>query len=197
MRENKIPQWYIDSCNKIEYMFPKAHACAYVTMAFRIAYCKVHYPMAFYLAYFSVRADTFDYDTMCHGVKKARDTIAYIKAKGNEATQKEKGLVTILEVCIEMYERGFGFCGIDIYKSDATKFKEENGVIRPPLNSLPGLGDTAAVKIAEEREKGEFLAVDDMIRRTGISKTVVETLKNTGALEGMQESMQVDMFSMI
>ena len=197
MHENNVPQWYIDSCKKIKYMFPKAHACAYVTMAFRIAYCKVHYPMAFYQAYFSVRADDFDYNTMCHGEQRVIDEMNLIKAKGKEATAKEKSKVTILEVCVEMYERGLDFCGIDIYKSHPLNFLNDNGKIRPPLNSLPGLGAAAAMKIAEEREKGEFLAIDDMVKRTGVSKTVVEMLKAAGALSGMQESAQVDMFSLL
>ena len=193
MRENSVPEWYIDSCKKIKYMFPKAHACAYVTMAFRIAYYKVHYPREFYMTYFSVRADSFEYNIMCRGADKARETIKQINANAN-ATPKDKTMIPILEVCVEMYERGIEFCPIDLYKSHATKFTEENGKIRPPLNALPGVGTSAAQSIADERENGEFLAKDDMVKRCGITKAVVEALSAVGVLEGMQESTQVSMF---
>ena len=195
MREHRVPEWYISSCKKIKYMFPKAHAAAYVTMAFRIAWFKVHYPLPFYLAYFSVRADSFEYDLMCRGKEKALETIADIERRGKEATAKEKGMIYVLEVCTEMYARGISFCPIDLYKSDAKKFIEDNGCIRPPLNSLPGLGTSAAESIVSEREKGAFIAIDDLTTRTGITKAVVETLKNAGCLDGMQESSQLSMFS--
>lgn len=194
MREHNVPEWYISSCKKIKYMFPKAHAAAYVTMAFRIAWFKVHYPLQFYLAYFSVRADSFEYDLMCHGKKKVLESISDIESRGKEASPKERSLVPILEVCAEMYARDINFCSVDLYKSHPKKFVEDNGFIRPPLNSLSGLGTAAAESIAAEREKGAFVAVDDLVARTGITKAVVETLKNAGCLEGLAESAQLSMF---
>ena len=194
MREKGVPEWYIASCKKIKYMFPKAHAVAYVTMAFRIAYYKVHYPLQFYMTYFSVRADSFDYEIMCNGLDKARENIKMLSAK-EKLSQKDSDMITILEVCIEMYARGFEFCPIDLYKSHPSKFKEIDGKILPPLNALPGLGTTAAESIAKEREAGEFMAIDDMINRCGITKAVVETMKNAGVLKGMTESLQLDLFA--
>ena len=194
MRECGVPEWYIASCKKIKYMFPKAHAVAYVTMAFRIAYYKVHYPLQFYMTYFSVRADSFDYEIMCKGRDKARENIKMLSSK-EKLTQKDSDMITILEVCIEMYSRGFEFCPIDLYKSHPSKFKETDGKILPPLNALPGLGTSAAESIAKEREAGEFLAIDDIVNRCGITKAVVETMKNAGVLKGMSESSQMDMFA--
>ena len=175
-------------------MFPKAHAVAYVTMAFRIAYYKVHYPLQFYMTYFSVRADSFDYEIMCKGIDKARENIKMLASK-EKTTQKDSDMITILEVCIEMYARGIEFCPIDLYKSHSSKFKELDGKILPPLNALPGLGTAAAESIAKERENGEFMAIDDMVNRCGITKAVVETMKNAGVLKGMTESSQMDMFA--
>ncbi len=194
MRKHEVPEWYIDSCKKIKYMFPKAHACAYVTMAFRIAYFKVHYPLAFYMAYFSVRADGFEYDIMCHGADKVKETIKNINAKGNDATPKEKAMISVLEVCVEMYARGIEFLPMDLYKSHSDKFLEEDGKIRPPLNSLPGVGTAAAKSIAKAREKGEFIAIDDMVKKSGITKAVVEALQSVGCLDGMTETAQLTFF---
>ena len=175
-------------------MFPKAHACAYVTMAFRIAYFKVHYPLAFYMAYFSVRADGFEYDTMCHGADKVKEAIKNINAKGNDATPKEKAMIPVLEVCMEMYARKIEFLPLDLYKSHSDRFLEEGGKIRPPLNSLPGVGTSAAKSIVEARENGEFIAIDDMVKRSGITKAVVEALQGVGCLDGMTETAQLTFF---
>lgn len=151
MRENNVPEWYIESCKKIEYMFPKAHATAYVTMAFRIAWFKVHIPLAYYATFFSIRADEFDSEIMIFGKSKVREKMADIKRMGNEASAKDKNMYSILELVLEMYERGFNFLPIDIYKSDAIKFKIEDGAIRPPLNSIAGMGQIAAKGIQEAR----------------------------------------------
>jgi len=194
MRKHSVPEWYIDSCKKIKYMFPKAHACAYVTMAFRIAYFKVHYPLAFYMAYYSVRADGFEYDIMCHGADKVKETIKNINAKGNDATPKEKAMIAVLEVGVEMYARGIEFLPLDLYKSHSDKFLQEDGKIRPPLNCLPGVGTSAAKSIVEAREKGEFIAIDDMVKRSGITKAVVEALQGAGCLDGMTETAQLTFF---
>ncbi|MBR5219024.1 MAG: PolC-type DNA polymerase III [Clostridia bacterium] len=194
MRANDVPEWYIGSCKKIKYMFPKAHAAAYVTMAFRIAWFKVYYPLEFYMAYFTVRADDFDYEIMAKGQRLAEKKILEFEGKGNSASQKEKNTLLILELCNEMYCRGFEFCPIDIYKSDAVKFKNLDGKILPPLNSIPGLGVNAAKSIVAAREDGEFLSKEDLYARTGATKTVIETLERNGCLEGMPDSSQVTMF---
>ncbi len=199
MRAANVPDWYIDSCKKIKYMFPKAHAVAYVTMAFRIAYYKVHYPKAFYIAYYSVRADDFDYSIMAKGCPKAREALSDItqRMKNGTAAQKEEKLVPILEICIEMYERGIGFLPVDLYESDAVNFLDVEGGILPPLNALPGLGTNAAKSIAEARKNGRFKTVEDLRQRTGITKTNIELLEESGCLDGMAESDQVSLFDTV
>ncbi len=139
MRKYNVPEWYIDSCKKIKYMFPKAHAVAYVTMAFRIAWFKVYYPLAYYAAYFSIRADDFDSEIMIYGKEIVKQKMKELETLGNNMSVKEKGVYTILEIVLEMYERGFKFLPIDLYKSHSTKFLIEDGAIRPPLSSIPGL----------------------------------------------------------
>jgi DNA polymerase-3 subunit alpha (Gram-positive type) len=194
MRENDVPKWYIDSCKKIKYMFPKAHAVAYVTMAFRIAYFKVHYPEAFYIAYFTVRADDFDAELMTHGADKVKNKIKELEAKGNEISTKEKNVLTILEVCNEMYSRGIRFLPIDIYESDAVKFIRTDQGILPPLNALQGVGSAAARSIVEARKDGEFISVDDLRIRAKVSKSVVEILSQQGCLKDLPESSQLSLF---
>jgi len=153
MKEHNVPDWYIKSCEKIKYMFPKAHAAAYVTNAFRIAWFKVHEPLAYYASYFSIRADEFDSDYMIFGKEKVKNKMKEIDLQGNNATTKDKNMYAILELVLEMYERGFDFLPIDLYKSDSTKFLVEDGKIRPPLNSIPGLGTVAAEGIEKAREE--------------------------------------------
>lgn len=194
MRENKVPNWYIESCKKIKYMFPKAHAAAYVMMAFRIAWFKVYYPEAFYVTYFTVRADEFDAGIMCHGQDKVRNKIRELEQKGNNMTQKEKNVLTILEVTNEMYARGIKFLPIDIYKSDAVKFQITPNGIRPPLNALQGLGTSAAQNIVEARSNGEFISIDDLRVKAKISKAVIEILQQNGCLDGLPESNQISLF---
>ena len=138
MKAHKVPDWYIDSCKKIKYMFPKAHAVAYVTMAFRIAWFKVYYPLEYYATYFTIRADDFDSEFMIYGKDKVKKKMKELESVGNMSV-KEKGIYTILEIVLEMYERGFEFLPIDLYKSHSTKFLIENGKIRPPLASIQGL----------------------------------------------------------
>ena len=138
MRNHDVPEWYIESCNKIKYMFPKAHAVAYVTMAFRIAWFKVYYPLAYYATYFSIRADDFDSEFMIYGKEKVKQKMKELESLGNMSV-KEKGIYTILEIVLEMYERGYEFLPIDLYKSHSTKFLIEDGKIRPPLASIQGL----------------------------------------------------------
>ncbi|NLD49835.1 MAG: PolC-type DNA polymerase III [Clostridiaceae bacterium] len=194
MKENKVPDWYIMSCKKIKYMFPKAHAAAYVMMAFRIAWFKVYYPEAFYVTYFTVRADEFDANIMCHGQDKVRNKIKELEQKGNNMTQKEKNVLTILEVTNEMYARGIKFLPVDLYKSDAMKFQITPEGLRPPLNALQGLGGTAAQNIVEARNAGSFLSIDDLRIKAKISKTVIEILESNGCLEGLPESNQISLF---
>lgn len=153
MKEHNIPDWYIKSCEKIKYMFPKAHAAAYVTNAFRIAWFKVHEPLAYYAAYFSIRADEFDSDCMIFGKEKVKNKMKEIDLQGNNATVKDKNMYAILELVLEMYERGFEFLPMDLYKSHSSKFLVEDGKIRPPLNSIPGLGTVAAEGIEQAREE--------------------------------------------
>ena len=194
MREKNVPEWYIESCKRIKYMFPKGHAVAYVMMAVRIAYYKVYYPEAYYTTYFTVRADDFDADLICKGEEAIKAKMEELNSLGNNISVKEKGLLTILEISYEMYKRGLNFLKVDLYKSEATKFKIEEDGIRPPLNALQGVGDNAAKSIVECRVNGEFISKEDLRIRSKVSKTVIETLDNHGCLEGMQESNQLSLF---
>lgn len=194
MKKSGIPGWYIESCKKIKYMFPKAHAAAYVMMAFRIAWFKVYYPEAFYATYFTVRADVFDADIISKGREKVLYTLKELERKGNDATQKEKSLITILEVANEMYARGINCLPVDLYKSDPLKFQITKEGLLPPLTALQGLGAAAAANIASARENGAFLSVDDIKIRAGVSKSVIEILENHGCLGGMDRSNQLCFF---
>ena len=196
MRENDVPDWYIDSCKKIKYMVPKAHAAAYVTMAFRIAWFKVHIPMAYYTAYFSIRADAFDSEYMIHGKEKVINKMREIDAQGNAATAKDKDMYSTLEIVLEMYERGIKFLPIDLYESDATKFIMEEDGIRPPLNSIAGLGNVAALNIQNAHQKeGKFMSVEELKIRAGVGKSAVELLEKAGCLKGMTLSNQMSLFT--
>ena len=198
MREQNVPDWYIDSCKKIKYMFPKAHAVAYVMMAFRIAWFKVHRPLAFYSAYFSVRAKGFDASCMIKGDKVCIDKIRELQMKDREKTitAAEKEMMTTLEVCHEFYRRGFTFEPMDVYTSDATDFiVTENGLI-PPFTSMPGIGEQAAQNIVEERKNGKFLSAEEMaVRCPKASKAVVELLDQIGALGSMPKTTQISLFA--
>ncbi len=194
MKEHSVPDWYIDSCLKIKYMFPKAHAVAYVMMAFRIAYFKVNYPMAFYATYFSVRADEFDADIVVHGMETVKLTLEQIRSKGNDATQKEKNLETILELAFEAMLRGVSFLRVDLYKSDPQRFIITDEGLLPPLASLQGLGENAAKYVATAREDGAFLSIEDLKNRARLSSAVIEVLQKHGCLEGMSESDQLGLF---
>ncbi len=194
MEEYKVPQWYIESCNKIKYLFPKAHAAAYVTNAFRIAWFKVHIPKAYYCAYFTIRADAFDSDIMCHGQEKVKNKMKEIELLGNNATKTEQDMYETLEIVNEMYARGLTFLPIDLYESSATKFKMEDDGIRPPLNSIPGLGTVAAQGIEEARKDGEFMSMDDLKIRAKVGKSAIDMLENAGCLKGMSQSNQMSLF---
>ena len=194
MKEHDVPDWYIKSCEKIKYMFPKAHAAAYVTNAFRIAWFKVHQPAAYYAAYFTIRADEFDSDIMCYGEEKVKNKMKEIDLQGNSATTKDKNMYAILELVLEMYERGIKFLPMDLYKSSATKFIVEEEGIRPPLNSIPGLGTVAALGIEDAKQQGKFMSIDDMKIRSKIGKSVIEMLERVGCLKGMSQSNQMSLF---
>ncbi|WP_337969768.1 PolC-type DNA polymerase III [Virgibacillus salexigens] len=194
MKKHDVPDWYIESCKKIKYMFPKAHAAAYVLMAVRIAYFKVHHPIFFYAAYFTVRADDFELDTMIKGSQAIRKRMEGITAKGNDASPKEKSLLTVLEISLEMCERGFSISKVDLYNSSATEFIVDGDKLIPPFNAVDGLGTNAAINIVKAREEGEFLSKEDLRERSKISKTVLEYLDNHGCLEGMAEQNQLSLF---
>lgn len=194
MRENNVPSWYIDSCKKIKYMFPKAHAAAYVMMAFRVAYFKVHYPVEFYIAYFTVRADLFDAAIMAQGDEILSNEMRRLEQRQNDWSATEKSVYTICEVCHEMYQRGFEFLPADLYESDAFKFQRVDGKIRIPLNAFQGVGDAAAQNIQDARTDGEFMSVDDLKTRAKLTKTVIETLKDNGCLKGLPETSQISLF---
>lgn len=196
MKENGVPDWYIDSCKKIKYMFPKAHAAAYVMMALRIAYFKVYYPIEFYIAYFTVRADLFDAAIMTKGVEKVKAEMQRLNLKGG-LTANEKALYTILEICLEMYERGFEFLPVDLYESHAKKFRKVGNAILPPLNAFAGVGESAAESIMAAAQKGKFLSQEDLKDRAGITKAVIETLQENGVLEDLPETSQIDFLGML
>ena len=194
MREFNIPKWYIESCNKIKYMFPKAHAAAYVTMSFRIAYFKVYHPEAFYATYFTTKWSDFNADLIIKGENVIKSKIKELEQKGLAATAKEKNELIVLEVALEMYARGFRFVKVDLYKSDSDKFILNNDGIMPPLKALEGVGENAAKKIHEEREIAPFISIEDLIVRGKATKPVIEALKNHGCLDNMPESNQISLF---
>ncbi len=194
MREHNVPDWYIDSLAKIGYLFPKAHAVAYVTMAFRIAWFKVHKPLAFYATFFSIRAKAFDAEYCCAGLDAVKRKIKEIE-NNKDATNVEQDLMVTLEVCYEFYLRGFHFDTIDIYKSDATHFLiTENGLL-PPFVSVHGLGEAAALATVEQRKGKDFISIEEFSTTCNkLSKTHIEQLKALGAFAGMAETSQVSFF---
>ena len=195
MQKAQIPDWYIKSCEKVQYLFPKAHAVAYVLMAYRIAYCKVHYPREFYAAYFTVRAKDFNYAEVAHGLHYIKDFIKKVYQPTYKATDVEKSTVTYLELANEMLERGLKFDRMDLYESDAIKFKVTENGLRPPLASLKGVGESAAKSIAAARDKNlPFISQEDLRQRAGIGRSVIEALANIGALGDLPETNQIDLF---
>ena len=193
LRKGGIPEWYIESCQKIKYMFPRAHAVAYVMMAYRIAFCKVHYPLAFYAAYFSIRAAAFDANIVARGKEFVHQRIQEIEAK-EKPEDKEKELLIVLQLAWEMYLRGYSVERVDLYKSKADKFIIHKKSLLPPLTSLSGLGLSDAKGIVEGRREGPFTSVENLKKRTGASKTSIEVLREHGCLDGMDESDQLALF---
>ena len=197
MKEHGVPDWYIGSCKKIAYLFPKAHAVAYVMMAFRIAWFKVHRPLAFYAAYFSIRAKAFDASVMCRGLERARAKMDEIRAKDKEATAVEQDMLTTLEVVYEFYIRGFTFEQMDLYRSDAVRFRvdEDKKALLPPFLAIPGLGETAAASIVEQRRGKEYLSVEEFSADCPkVTKAHIQLLKDCGALAGLPDTSQMTLF---
>lgn len=195
MKHHEVPEWFIGSCQKINYLFPKAHAVAYVMMAFRIAYFKVHYPAAFYATYFSIRADEFDLAFLEGGAGAVRARREQLEKKGNEATPREKNVVTILEVVEEALRRGFTFAPVDLYESDAQRFLiVGERSLRPPLVSLAGLGAAAAEAICQARREGPFTSVEDLRGRARLSRSVIDVLRAFGTLDHLPETDQMSLF---
>ena len=194
MIDHNVPDWYIWSCEKIKYMFPKAHAAAYVMMAWRIAYCKVFYPLAYYAAYFSIRATAFSYELMCQGKEKLEGYMHEYEKRKDELSKKEQDTYKDMRLVQEMYARGFDFLPIDIYKSKASKFQIVGDKLLPPFNTIDGLGDNAAVAIAEAAKDGIFLSKDDFRERTKVSKTTIELMSDLGLFGDMPESNQLSLF---
>ena len=196
MKENNVPDWYIDSCSKIKYMFPKAHAAAYVLMALRVAYFKVYFPILYYCAYFSVRADDFDLVAMAKGKDAVKAAMKAITDKGMDASTKEKNQLTVLELCNEMLERDFHFGMIDLYKSDAQDFVIDGDTLIAPFRAVPGLGLNVAKQIVEARKNGIFLSKEDLASRGKVSKTLIEYMDTHGVLKDLPDENQLSLFDM-
>ncbi len=196
MTNHGVPDWYIWSCKKIKYMFPKAHAAAYVMMAYRIAYCKIFYPLAYYAAYFSIRASAFDYELMCLGRERLLYHMADYEKRQDTLTKKEQDTYKDMKVVREMYARGFEFLPLDIYKSEATRFQIVDGKLLPALSTIGGLGDKAAVAIVDAVKDGPFLSKDDFRNRTKVSKTIMDLMTELKILDGLPESDQLSLFDL-
>ena len=195
MKEAGVPEWFKKSCETVKYLFPKAHAIAYVLMAYRIAYCKVHYPKEFYAAYFSVRAPEFDATYIAKGKEYMKRFIKDVYAQGGKANNRDKDTVTYLELAVEMMERGFEFEPIDLYKSHATRFLPTEKGVRIPLGALSGIGTAAALSIDEARKTGvPFISQEDLRVRSKVSKSVIDKLAEYGTLKDLPENDQIDLF---
>mgnify|MGYP003288057961 CR=1 FL=1 len=195
MQAVNIPDWYIQSCERVQYLFPKAHAVAYVLMAYRIAYCKVHHPKHFYASYFTVRATDFDYTHVSKGLAYVKQFIKNVYQQGFKASATDKSTATYLELANEMMERGYIFEKIDLYKSHPTKFLITEKGLLPPIASLAGVGNTAALAIAAARDvNNPFISREDLRLRAGIGKSVIEHLAEVGILDQLPESNQIDLF---
>ena len=197
MKEAGVPDWYIWSCKKIKYMFPKAHAAAYVMMAWRIAYCKVNYPLAYYAAYFSIRASAFSYELMCQGQRHLENVMADYKRRSDTLSKKEQDAYKDMKIVQEMYARGFTFEPIDIFTAQSRLFQVVDGKLMPSLNSIDGLGEKAADAIVEAAKDGPFLSKDDFRQRTKASKTIVDLMASLGLLGNLPESNQISLFDFV
>ena len=194
MTEHDVPDWYIWSCKKIKYMFPKAHAAAYVMMAWRIAYCKVFYPLAYYAAYFSIRATGFDYEIMCQGKERLEYFYKDYTRRKDSLSKKEQDVYRDMKIAHEMYARGFNFMPIDIYRALPDRFQIIDGKLMPALNTIEGMGDNAAIAVAEAAKDGKFLSKDDFRQRTKVTKTTIDLMADLGLLGDLPESNQLSLF---
>ena len=198
MLANNVPDWYIWSCKKIKYMFPKAHAAAYVMMAWRIAYCKVYYPLAYYAAYFSIRASAFSYEIMCQGKAHLESVIADYKRRSDSLSKKEQDTMKDMKIVQEMYARGYEFWPLDIFKAHSRNFQIIDGKIMPSLNSIDGMGEKAAdstMEAAKEALKdGGFLSKEDFRNRAKVSKTICDLMGDLGILGDLPETNQISLF---
>ena len=194
MKEAGVPDWYIWSCKQIKYMFPKAHAAAYVMMAYRIAYCKINYPLAYYGAYFGIRADAFSYEIMCRGKDVLQHYIDEYNSRSATLSKKEQDTMKDMKIVQEMYARGYEFMPMDIYKAQATKFLIIDGKLMPPLSSIDGMGEKAAEAVAEASKDGPYLSRDDFRQRTKASKSVIDYMVELGILSDLPESNQLSLF---
>ena len=197
MKEKDVPDWYIWSCKKIKYMFPKAHAAAYVMMAWRIAYCKINYPLAYYASYFSIRASAFSYDIMCRGQSHLENVMADYKRRNDTLSKKEQDTLKDMKIVQEMYARGFDFVPIDIFSAHSRNFQIVGDKLMPSLNSIDGLGEKAADSIVEAAKDGSFLSRDDFRDRAKVSKTIVDMMYDLGLLGELPQSNQISLFDFV
>ena len=197
MREANVPEWYIESCKKIKYMFPKAHAAAYVMMAWRIAYCKVFYPLAYYAAFFSIRASGFSYELMCQGKERLEYHLQDYKSRSDSLSQKEQGTLRDMRIVQEMYARGFEFLPLDIYRAKADRFQIIDGKLMPSLSSIDGLGGKAAEAVVEAVKRGErFLSLEDFWQKTKVPKTTIDLMAELGIFGDLPRSNQLSLFDL-
>jgi len=196
MQEANVPDWYITSCKKIQYMFPKAHAAAYVMMAWRIAYCKVYYPLEYYAAFFGIRASGFDYALMCQGRDLLEQNLANYRRNADNLTDKEKLSLRDMRIVQEMYARGYEIMPLDIYRAHATQFQIYDGKIMPSLSSIDGMGEKAAEAVMAAAAKGRFLSREDFCQRTKVSKTVADEMADMGLFGDLPKSNQISLFDM-
>ncbi|CDZ75016.1 DNA polymerase III PolC-type [Peptoniphilus sp. ING2-D1G] len=196
MNKLDLPEWYIESCKKIKYMFPKAHAVAYVTLSFRIAYFKLNYPLAFYATYFSIKLQDFDGELIIKGQEAVKAKIDEFKNSETKLSTKEKGQLTILEVVLEMFARGFEFENVDLYKSKSDKFSIKDGKVLFPFRAYVGIGDQIACNIEECSKHTEYLSIEDFVNKTKATKSVVEILKKNNVLKDLPDTNQLSLFNL-
>lgn len=196
MKKHDVPDWYIWSCKKIKYMFPKAHAAAYVMMAYRIAYFKINYPLAYYAAYFSIRASAFSYEIMCLGRERLEYYMKDYQSRKDSLSNKEQDTMKDMRIVQEMYARGFEFMPVDLQRAKAHRFQIIDGKLMPALDTIEGLGEKAADAVEEAVKDGPFLSKDDFRNRTKVSKTVIDLMDDLGLLGDIPESNQISLFDL-